>query len=160
LPCALAGGVVFGITLFSSETQTMKNSIQLIVLAALVTGCASDANESMRKDPVGNYASTAKYNAMEREEFTAAMQAGLRDFDVRLASLKTQAEALGPDAVEEYTDYLAELSSQRREFAAEVEKHKTMLAEDWRDHREDVAEKYIDLREELDQAYEEVVEEA
>lgn len=143
-----------------SEMQIMKSPIALIVFATLATGCVSEANESMRRDSVGNYASTAKYNAMEREEFTAAMQAGMRDFDTRLASMKTQAQALGPDAVEEYHGFLSELEAQRREFAAEVEKHKTMLADDWRDHREDVAELYIELREELDEAYEEVVEEA
>ena len=138
----------------------MKTTLGLIALAALVSGCASDASRTMQKDTYGNYASTAKYNAMERDEFTAAMEAGLRDFDTRLASLKSQAEALGPDAVDEYHDCLEELSEERRAFAAEIEKHRSMLADQWRDHREDVAEMYVDLRQDLDAAYEEVVEEA
>jgi hypothetical protein len=135
-------------------------TLGLIALAALVTGCVADANKAQRQDAYGNYASTAKYNAMERDEFTLAMQAGLRDFDARLASLKTQAEALGPDAVEEYGECLEELTRDRAAFAAEVEKHRSMLADEWRAHREDVAEQYVDLRENLDEAYEEVVEEA
>ncbi|HTE06323.1 MAG TPA: hypothetical protein VK824_09020 [Planctomycetota bacterium] len=138
----------------------MKTTLGLIALATLMTACASDANKEMKKDVAGNYASTSKYNAMEREEFTAAMEAGMRDFDARLASLKVEAEKLGPDAVEEYHGCLDELMEKRRVFAAEVEKHRSMLADDWRKRREHVAETYIDLRESLDEAYDEVVDEA
>jgi len=137
----------------------MKITLSLIALGAVLTGCASEANESMRKDTSGNYASTAKYNAMEREEFQAAMQAGLRDFDVRLTSLEAQAQKLGPDAMEEYFGDLEQLKEERQEFAAELEKHNTMLADEWRDHREDVADQYVELRESLDDTYDEVVEE-
>jgi hypothetical protein len=138
----------------------MKTAFGLIAVAALLTGCASDANNSVRQDAYGNYASTADYNAMERDEFTASMQAGLRDFDSRLASLETQAEALGPDAVEEYHGCLDKLMAQRREFAAEFERHRSLLADDWRSQRENVADMYVELREDLDEAFEEVVEEA
>jgi hypothetical protein len=138
----------------------MKITFGLIVLAALMAGCASDANTSMRKDSRGNYASTSDYNSMQRGDFAAAMQDGLVDFDVRLASLKTQAEALGPDAVEEYHGCLDGLMEDRRLFVAEVNRHHSMLDADWRDHREDVAEMYVELRESLDEAYEEVLEAA
>jgi len=138
----------------------MKTTLGRIALAALAAGCASSATESTRKDADGNYASTASYDALDREDFTAAMQAGLNDFDARLASLETQAEALGPDAVAEYHGCLDGLMQGRREFAAELERHHSMLADDWSDHREAVAEMYVDLREDLDAAYEEVVEEA
>lgn len=138
----------------------MKTIFGLLALAALATGCASDANQAIRQDIHGHYASTASFDAMDRDDFTASMLAGMRDFDARLASLKTQAEALGPDAVEEYHGCLDALMEQRREFAAEVERHRSLLADDWQDQREDVAEMYIDLRDELDDAYEEVLEEA
>jgi len=138
----------------------MKTTLGLIVLASLVTACTSDAHKEMKKDVAGHYASTSQYNAMERDEFTAAMDAGLRDFDARLDALKVQAEKLGPDAIEEYHDHLDDLSRQRREFGAEVEKHRTMLADEWRKHREDVAEMYVDLRKSLDDAYEDVVDKA
>ena len=105
------------------------------------------------------FISTAQYNAMERDEFQAAMQAGLRDFDVRMASLEAQAEKLGPDAMDEYFGDLEQLKEERRQFAAEFEKHNAMLADEWRDHREDVAEQYVELRESLDDTYDEVVEE-
>ena len=137
----------------------MKTTFGLIALA-LAMGCAADANDSMRRDDYGNYSSTTRYDSLNRDDFTASMQAGLRDFDERLASLETQATALGPDAIEEYHGSLDGLMEQRRAFAAELEKHATMLDADWRDHREDVAEMYVALREDLDQAYEEVVEEA
>ncbi len=138
----------------------MKTTLGLIAVAALVTGCASDANNAVHKDVRGNYATTANYNAMDRDAFTAAMNAGLADFDTRLASLQTQAEALGPDAIEEYHDCLDGLMQQRRTCAAEIERHSAMLAGDWSDHREDVAEMYVDLRNSLDDAFDEVVEEA
>jgi hypothetical protein len=138
----------------------MKTMLGLIALGALIAGCASDANESMRKDTHGYYASTAHYNSMERDEFVAAMRAGMRDFDAKLASLQTQAAKLGPDAMEEYHGDLDELMEQRREFEAELEKHNAMLSEEWRDHREDVAERYLELRHSLDETYDEVVEEA
>jgi hypothetical protein len=132
----------------------------LVVLASLATACASDAKKEMKKDVAGNYATTSQYNAMERDEFTAAMEAGMRDFDARLDALKVQADKLGPDAIKEYHDHLDDLAKQRREFGAEVEKHRTMLADEWRRHREDVAEMYVDLRKSLDDAYEDVVDEA
>jgi hypothetical protein len=88
------------------------------------------------------------------------MQDGLVDFDARLASLETQAVALGPDATEEYHGLLDDLMEGRRRFVAEVERHRSMLDADWRSHREDVAERYVELRESLDEAYEEVLEEA
>jgi len=138
----------------------MKTTLGLIVLASFATACASDANKEMKKDVAGHYATTSQYNAMERDEFNAAMDAGLRDFDSRLDALKVQAEKLGPDAVEEYHSHLDELAAKRREFGAEVEKHKTMLADDWRKEREDVAEDYVDLRQCLDDAYEDVIDEA
>lgn len=138
----------------------MKIPFALLALAALATGCASDANDSMRTDKHGNYASTSQYQAMDRATFSASMQAGLRDFDLRLASLKTQAEALGPDAVEEYHSFLDSLMEARREFAATMQRHDALLASDWDDQREDVAEMYGELRDDLDQAFEEVLEEA
>ena len=138
----------------------MKTTLGLVALAALVTGCASNATDSIRRDADGNYASTANYDAMDREDFTAAMQAGLIDFDERLASLEVQAEVLGPDALEEYHGCLDGLMQGRREFAAELELHRSMLSDAWRDHREGVADMYVELREDLDAAYEDVVEEA
>lgn len=138
----------------------MKIHLGLIALSALAAGCASDAKDAMRKDSRGNYASTAKYNAMERDEFEAAMRSGLRDFDERLGSLKREAEALGPDALEEYHDSLDGLMESRREFAAEIERHDSMLAADWPGNREHVAEMYVELREDLDDSYEDVVDES
>jgi hypothetical protein len=137
----------------------MKIHLGLIALLALAAGCLSDTKKSMQKDAHGNYATTANYNAMERDEFGAAMRSGLRDFDTRLASLKTEAEALGPASVEEYHDSLDELQEGRRVFAAEIERHDAMLAPEWRSHRESVAEMYEELREDLDDAYESVVDE-
>jgi len=138
----------------------MKNFLGLVAAAAMATGCQSDANEAMRKDAYGNYASTATYNAMERADFAAAMKSGLRDFDAHLASLKLEADKLGPDAVKEYHGSLDGLMEGRRKFAAELERHDAMLADDWRGNREHVAEMYVDLREELDDAYKNVVDEA
>jgi hypothetical protein len=138
----------------------MKSTLSLLALAALATACSHDADRVQQRDVAGNYASTAQYNAMEREEFDAAMAAGLRDFDLRLESMKLEAAALGPDALEEYHGCLDELMSERRAFKAEFERSRSMMADEWRDHREDVAEKYVALRSDLDEAYEEVVEEA
>jgi hypothetical protein len=138
----------------------MNTTLGLIALLALATACASNATNSTRRDVDGNYASTSSYDSMDREDFTAAMQAGLIDFDDRLASLKTEAEALGPDAIEEYHGCLDGLMEGRRAFVAELEQTRTMLADEWRDNREDLADRYVDLREDLDAAYEDVVEEA
>ena len=134
--------------------------VSVLALAAFAAACVSDADRVEHRDMKGNYASTAKYNAMERDEFNAAMEAGLRDFDQRLESMKTEAAALGPDAVDEYHDALNGLMEDRREFVAEFDRHRSMLEDDWRDHREDVAELYVDMRDDLDDAYEQVVEEA
>jgi hypothetical protein len=134
--------------------------VTLLTLIPAVAGCASDADRTERRDVRGNYASTAHYNAMERDEFIAAMEAGLRDFDARMETLKQQATALGPDALDEYHGALDELMEERRAFEAEFTRHRAMLAEEWRDEREDVAEQYLALREDLDEVYEEVVEEA
>jgi hypothetical protein len=131
-----------------------------LALAALATACSHDADRVQQRDVAGNYASTAQYNAMEREEFDAAMAAGLRDFDLRLESMKLEAAALGPDAIEEYHGCLDNLMEGRRAFKAELERSRSMMADEWSDHREDVAEQYVALRENLDEAYEEVVEEA
>ncbi len=138
----------------------MKTTLCLIALGALMSGCSSESHEGVRKDVHGNYATIAQFNAMERDDFTAAMQAGMREFDQRLVSLQAQAEALGPDAMEEYADDLEDLTAQRRAFEAEVEKHDAMLGGEWRDHREDVAEQSIELRESLDDAFEDVVDES
>jgi hypothetical protein len=138
----------------------MKPTLCLLGLAALAMACSHDADRVQRRDYEGNYASTAAYDSMDREEFDAAMQAGLNDFDFRLETLKQEAAALGPDALEEYHGCLDDLMEERREFVAEFEQLRSMMSDDWRDHREDVAEKYLALRENLDEAYEEVVEEA
>lgn len=138
----------------------MHKTLWMIAVAALATGCASDTHETTRTDPLGNYASTAQYNALERDDFTEAMEAGLRDFDTRLASLKVQAGNLGADALEEYHGHIDALMEQRRTFDAEVQRHRSMLSEEWRDHREDVAEMYVSLRESLDEVFEEVIDEA
>ena len=130
------------------------------ILAAAVACHTSDANEAQVRDSHGNYASTAHYNAMARTEFDAAMDAGLRDFDVRLKSMELEANSLGPDALEEYHAALDDLMQKRRSFEGELARHRAMLDDDWRDNREDVAEAYEKLREELDETYEEVVEEA
>lgn len=138
----------------------MKSTLALLALAAVATACSHDAERVQHRDIQGNYASTAKYNAMERDEFNAAMVAGLADFDARLESMKKEAVALGPDAVDEYQDAVEDLLLERKAFAAEFERHRAMMSDDWRSNREDVAEQYVELRENLDQAYEEVVEEA
>jgi len=132
-----------------------------ILTIGLAAGChTSDANEAQVRDSHGNYASTAQYNAMARTEFDAAMDAGLRDFDVRLKSMELEANSLGPEALEEYHAALDDLMQKRRSFEGELARHRAMLDDDWRKHREDVAEAYQDLREELDDTYEEIVEEA
>jgi hypothetical protein len=129
--------------------------------AALAAGChTNDAARAQTRDAYGNYQSTARYNAMERAEFDAAMDAGLRDFDERLHSMELEANALGPDALEEYHDHLDDLMQKRRSFDGELARSRAMLEDEWRKHREDVAEKYVDLREDLDDVYDEVVEEA
>lgn len=129
--------------------------------AALVAGChTNDAARAQARDAYGNYQSTARYNVMERAEFDAAMDAGLRDFDERVHSMELEANALGPDAVEEYHDKLADLMEERREFDGELARSRAMLEDEWRKHREDVAEKYVDLREELDDVYDDIVDEA
>ena len=138
----------------------MKSTLSLLAFAALAAACSHDADRVQQRDVDGNYASTAKYDAMDREDFDAAMEAGLRDFDLRLESMKQEAAALGPDALEEYHGCLDELMEERREFKADLERSRSMMANEWEDHREDVAEKYLALRHELDEAYEEVVEEA
>ena len=132
----------------------------ILAAVALATACRSDASQAQVRDSHGNYASTAQYNAMAREEFDAAMDAGLRDFDVRLKSMELEANTLGPDALEEYHAALDDLMQKRRAFEGELARHRAMLDDDWRDHREDVADRYVHLREELDDTYEEVVEEA
>ena len=129
--------------------------------AAFAAGChTNDSARAQARDPYGNYQSTARYNAMERAEFDAAMDAGLRDFDEKVHSMELEANALGPDAVEEYHDKLAGLMKERREFDGELARSRAMLEDEWRKHREDVAEKYVDLREELDDVYDDVVDEA
>jgi hypothetical protein len=138
----------------------MKPTLVLLTLAAFTAACAHDSDRVQDRDVRGNYASTSDYNAMERDEFNAAMEAGLRDFDLRLESMRQEAAALGPDAIEEYHAALDDLMEERRAFVAELERSRSMLADDWRDHQEDVAEQFIALRDELDEAYEEVVEEA
>lgn len=132
-----------------------------ILAVAAGLGChSSDASHSQVRDSHGNYATTAQYNAMAREEFDAAMDAGLRDFDVRLKSMELEANTLGPEALEEYHAALDDLMQKRRAFEGELARHRAMLDDDWRDQREDVAEAYVDLRDELDDTYEEIVEEA
>ena len=138
----------------------MRTTLWMIALAALATGCASDGHEATRTDTRGNYASTAEYSTLERADFTAAMEAGLRDFDTRLVSLKLQAENLGADALDEFHDHVDDLMEQRRVFDAELQRHRSMLAEDWREHREDVGEMYNSLRENLDEAFADVIDAA
>ena len=104
----------------------MKTTVGLIALA-FAAGCATDANGSMRQDDYGHYSSTTRYDSMDRDDFTTSLQAGLLDFDERLAALEIQATALGPDATEECHGSLDGLMEQRRAFAAELEKHATML---------------------------------
>jgi hypothetical protein len=135
-------------------------STAILAIAGLVAACESASNDAQVRDSHGNYASTAQYNAMARTEFDAAMDAGLRDFDVRLKSMELEANSLGPDALEEYHAALDDLMQKRRAFEGELARHRAMLEDEWRDHREDVAESYVDLRDELDDTYEEVVEEA
>jgi hypothetical protein len=142
------------------KIATTTTILAAALLAAFTAGCRSDASRAQTRDAYGNYASTANYNAMQRAEFDAAMDAGLRDFDERLHSMELEANALGPDALEEYHDHLDELMQKRRSFDGELARSRAMLEDDWRHHREDVAEKYVDLREELDDVYDEVVEEA
>jgi len=138
----------------------MKSTLSILALAALATACSHDADRVQQRDVDGNYASTAQYDVMDREDFDAAMEAGLRDFDLRVESMRQEAAALGPDALEEYHGCLDDLMEERRAFKAEFERTRSMMADEWEDHREDVAEKYLALREDLDEAYEEVVEEA
>jgi len=141
----------------------MKRALITTGILAVAVGAAchtSDASEAQVRDSHGNYASTAQYNAMARTEFDAAMDAGLRDFDVRLKSMELEANSLGPEALEEYHAALDDLMQKRRSFEGELARHRAMLDDDWRDNREDVAEAYESLREELDETYEEVVEEA
>ena len=139
----------------------MKRALITTGILAVAVACStSDANEAQVRDSHGNYASTAQYNAMARTEFDAAMDAGLRDFDVRLKSMELEANSLGPEALEEYHAALDDLMQKRRSFEGELARHRAMLDDDWRNNREDVAEAYESLREELDETYEEVVEEA
>lgn len=129
-------------------------------VAALGPACASDSEHYSKRDAHGNYATTPDYNSMDRYEFKSAMQAGLRDFDRRLADLNQQAENLGPDALEELHESLDDLKEGRRLFEADLARLDATVDEDeWEDLREDIAEDYEDLRELLDDVYEEVVEE-
>jgi broad specificity phosphatase PhoE len=128
-------------------------------LSVLAGGCHSDSAALARRYMSGNFASTSDYDAMGRAKFTAAIKSGIRDFDEQLQSMEREAEALGPDAREEFYGDLEQLRDQRAEFAAEFERLSSMLDEDWRDHKETVAEMYMDLREALDDTFDEVVEE-
>ncbi|HTE04554.1 MAG TPA: hypothetical protein VK824_00045, partial [Planctomycetota bacterium] len=127
---------------------------------AALAGCSSEAHDAVRRDTAGHYATTSQYGAMGRADFTAAMEAGMADFDARLATLQTEAQRLGPDAIEEYHDALDDLTERRRAFEAEFERHRAMLGNEWTSHREGVAEEYVDLRKHLDEAWEDVVDEA
>jgi hypothetical protein len=131
----------------------------ILVLCAATTGCRSDASRLTHTDAAGHYATTSDYDVLERQEFTAAIRAGIRDFDEKLLVLQREAEGLGPDAREEFHGDIEQLRDRRAEFAAEFERLGAMLDEQWVDHRETVAELYLELRDALDDTVDEVAEE-
>lgn len=138
----------------------MKTLLVLAGCCVLLAGCARDDSERVvRQDPYGNYATTSDYNAMEREEFKAAMEAGYRDFEAQLENLRLQANQIGQDAIEEFHDHMDGIAETRTRFEAELARLDSTLERDWPERREEVAELYLELRDKLTDAYDDVIDE-
>ena len=137
-----------------------SRTILLALGAALLGGCSSPENPPTAHDAQGNFATTSDYDAMNRSQLIAAMDAGLADVDKRRLELEQRAEQLGPDAIEELHDREPKLSELRTNFVNEMARLKASLEPEYDDRREDVVDAYQDLRKGLDKAYEEVLEES
>lgn len=127
---------------------------------ALAPACSSDQPRATDQDPYGNYATTSNFHSMQRAEFEQAIRAGLEDFDRRYRELRTRANELGGDTLDEFADWTDDLEQKRDVVQNELARMDTALDDEWPDRREATLEAYEDLRDCLDEAYEEVFEEA
>src|SRR5688572_21919402 len=103
------------------NTTTMSKPFSLkspllagcVLAVCALSACKSDPPRVTLRDSQGNFVTTADFEAMERDEFIEAIDAGLADFDSQLGELRTRANELGGDSLKEFAGCETELQEQR-----------------------------------------------
>lgn len=137
--------------------HSRRNDLTTFLLIAALGACTSTDSSVTTRDAAGNYVTTAEYEAMHRNEFFTAMQAGLDDFDQRFEALRERANDLGGSALGEFAEWTERLERQRADVRNALDKAEAALDDDWPKRRSEAVEAYEKLRNSLDEAYDEVL---
>ena len=85
----------------------------LFLAACALSACQSNEPRVTLRDSQGNFITTAEFEAMDRDEFILAIEAGLVDFDKQLDELRTRANELGGSSLKEFADCERDLQEER-----------------------------------------------
>lgn len=128
-----------------------------VLAACALSGCKSDSPRVTLRDSQGNYVTTADFEAMDREEFIKAIDAGLGDFDTQLDELRERANELGGDSLKEFAECEVELQEERTAVENQLTIARSALNDKWPEERAETVEVYMDLREDLTEAQKDVL---
>jgi hypothetical protein len=135
----------------------LMRTVSALGLTLVATACSSPEPRVTERDHRGNYATTSEYKSTQREEFAAAIRAGLKDYDQKRLQLEERATKMGQSVVERLHKHLPGLTEQRTRLMNELVRLDAALDKDWPDRRNDTQEAYDDLRAALDEAYADVL---
>lgn len=146
------------ITTMSKQFSLTSPFLAGCVLAACaLSACKSDPPRVTLKDSQGNFVTTADFEAMDREEFIEAIEAGLSDFDTQLNELRTRANELGGDSLKEFAECESELQKERTALVNQLAIARNALNDKWPAERAETVDVYTSLREDLAEAQKDVL---
>jgi hypothetical protein len=129
----------------------------LLLIACALSACKNDPQPVTLRDSQGNFVTTADYEAMDREQFIAAIDAGLADVDKQMGELRTRANELGGDSLKQFAECETALREDRTEVVNQLTIARNALDDKWAKERAATVETYMDLRENLAEAQKDVL---